>query len=70
MKSACVSTALQGLDFVTQEIFLKACEKTKLESEKAISAEDHTNMKKADISGQTKNTLKQIIQKQIDNEEN
>ncbi len=70
VKSACVSTALQGLDFVTQEIFLKACEKTKLESEKAISAEDHTNMKKADISGQTKNTLKQIIQKQIDNEEN
>lgn len=68
VKSACVSTALQKKDFVTQEIFLNACEKTKLESEKAITAEDHTNMKKADLSEETKNSLKQVLQNQIDRE--
>lgn len=68
VKSACVSTALQKSDFVTQEIFLKACEKTKLESEKAITADDHTNIQKTDVNDQTKNVLKQAIQKQIDQE--
>ncbi len=68
VKSACVSTALQKADLVTQETLLKACEKTKLESEKAITADDHTNTQKTDVSDQTKNALKQAIQKQIDQE--
>ena len=68
-RCGCLRTAaLQKTDFVTQEILLKACEKTKLESEKAITADDHTNIKKANVSDQTKNTLKEVIQKQIDQE--
>ena len=66
VKNACVSAALQGRDYVTQEIFLKACEKTKLESEKAVMADDHTTMKKTGLSEQAEHSLKKIIQKQID----
>ncbi len=66
VRNACVSAALQGYNYVTQEIFLKACEKTKLESEKAIMAGDHTNMKKTELSDQAKDSLKKAIQKQID----
>lgn len=66
VKNACVSIALQGLPQVTQETFLKACEKTKSESEKAVTAEDHTNAKGAQVSEGTKNAVKRALQKQID----
>lgn len=65
VKNACVSAALNGKDIVTQSDFMKACEKTKLESEKVIQANDHTNMK-ASLSKEQSDALKSVLQKKMD----
>ncbi len=43
VKDACVTVAIAGRDTVTQADLLKAGEKTKVEYEKVINAEDHTS---------------------------
>lgn len=65
VKDACVIAAIAGNDFVSQVDLLKAAEKTKIEYEKVMSAEDHTVAKKQ-LTDEQKNILKDAMQKKID----
>ena len=64
VKDACVTVVISGRDIVTQADIIKACEKTKTESERILKAEDHTATKNP--SEETKELLKKQIQKQLD----
>lgn len=66
VKDACVITAIAKEPYVSQANLMKAAEKTKVEYEKVMSAEDHTVAKKQ-LSEETKNVLKDAMQKQLDN---
>ncbi|MDE5763730.1 MAG: ATP-binding protein [Ruminococcus sp.] len=65
VKDACVITAISESEFVSQETLVKAAEKTKIEYEKVMSAEDHTVVKK-ELNEEQKNALKEALQKKID----
>lgn len=65
VKDACVIAAIAGADIVTMADLLKASEKTRIEYEKVIKAEDHT-VSKIKISDESKNILKETVQKKID----
>lgn len=66
VKDACVTTAISRRECVTQADLLKVAEKAKTEYEKVMKAEDHTNMKKSDISPTANNVLKKVIQEGIE----
>lgn len=63
VKDACVTVAMAGRDEVRQSDLLKAAEKTKIESEKVLKAEDHT---KAKLSTEQNTALKEAMQKKLD----
>lgn len=65
VKDACVTVAISGKDIVEQSDLLKAAEKTKIESEKVMKAEDHTKSVKQMTDEQQK-VLKEAMQKQLD----
>jgi ATP-dependent 26S proteasome regulatory subunit len=44
VKSACVSTAMQKRNVVTQNDFIGACNRTELEKEQILAANDHTQI--------------------------
>lgn len=64
VKDACVTVAMAGRDKVYQADLLKASEKTKIESEKVMKADDHT---KAKLSDEQNAALKDAMQKKLDN---
>ena len=66
VKSACIATALEKRDAVTQNDFIKACETTKEEAIKVSSANDHTISQKAPVSDSQKSALIEAVQKKID----
>lgn len=65
VKDACVVTAIAESEFVSQETLIKSAEKTKIEYEKVMSAEDHTVIKK-ELTDEQKDVLKEAMQKKID----
>ena len=65
VKDACVITAIAQEQYVSQANLLKAAEKTRIEYEKVMKAEDHT-VAKPQLSEETKNILKDAMQKKID----
>jgi len=65
VKDACVIAAIAGKNSVSQSDLLKASEKTKIEYEKVMRAEDHTVAKKQ-LTDEQKNILKDAMQKKID----
>ena len=65
VKDACVITAIAQEQYVSQASLLKAAEKTRIEYEKVMKAEDHT-VAKPQLSEETKNILKDAMQKKID----
>jgi len=69
VKDACVITAIAGNNYVSQNELLKAAEKTKIEYEKVMKAEDHTVAKKQ-LTDEQKNILKESMQKKIDESKN
>lgn len=66
VKSACIATALEQRDQVTQSDFIKACEFTKEETRKVTMADDHTESKAEHLDAKQKDTLKKIMQKKLD----
>lgn len=66
VKSACISTALEKRDYVTQNDLIKACNITEEETRKVISADDHTVSKKVELSDSQRDALKDVMQKKID----
>ena len=69
VKDACVTVAISGRNLVTQADLIKAAEKTRIEYEKVLKAEDHTTAKKTEdtsVSPVTNNVVKNILQENID----
>lgn len=64
VKDACVSAAIKGKNIVSQSDLIKASEKTKIESEKVLKAEDHT--KSAVLTPNQSEALKNAVQKKLD----
>ena len=65
VKDACVKSAREGNELVSQSDLIKACEKIKIESENVLNASDHTqsgNNGKKILSPELNNTLKNILQ--------
>ena len=67
VKDACVTVAIAGREKVSQEDLLKAAEKTKIESEKVLKADDHTQSK---LFEEKKEVLKNVMQKKLDENSN
>lgn len=66
VKNACVATALQKRELVTQNDFIKACDRVESETEKAVKAKDHTA-----INPEKQEALNKAFQKTLDkNKEN
>lgn len=65
VKDACVSVAISMRDLVTQADLIKAAEKTKIECEKVLQAEDHTVSQKK-LTGSQEDKLKRLVQSQLD----
>lgn len=63
VKDACVTVAIAGRSEVAQDDFIKAAEKTKIESEKVLKADDHTKSKLPDDKAEV---IKQAMQKKLD----
>lgn len=63
VKDACVTVAMAGRNEVCQSDLIKAADKTKIESEKVLKANDHT---KAQISDEQKKELTDALQKKLD----
>lgn len=70
VKNACIAVALQKHNLVTQNDFIKACEITKEESEKAVNAKDYTKFQTPVLDAKQKDDLKMILQKKIDSSNN
>lgn len=68
VKDACVTVAISGRSVVCQSDLIKASEKTKIESEKVIKAEDHT--KSVKMTDEQKKTITDVMQKKIDENTN
>lgn len=64
VKDACVTVAMSGRSTVCQSDLLKAADKTKIESDKVMKAEDHTRSVK--LSDEQQNALKDVMQKKLD----
>lgn len=69
VKYACVIAAIAGQETVTQANLIKAAEKTKVEYEKVLKAEDHTSSKPK-LSPEAAADVRQAMQKQIEQSEN
>ena len=69
VKDACVIAAIAGQETVTQANLIKAAEKTKVEYEKVLKAEDHTSSKPK-LSPEAAADVRQAMQKQIEQSEN
>lgn len=69
VKDACVIAAIAGQETVTQANLIKAAEKTKVEYEKVLKAEDHTSSKPK-LSPEATADVRQAMQKQIEQSEN
>lgn len=65
VKDACVTVAMAEREKVCQSDLLKAAEKTKIESEKVLKADDHTKSK---LSNEQSDAIKGALQKKIDSE--
>ncbi|MBQ9209253.1 MAG: hypothetical protein IJ149_06685 [Oscillospiraceae bacterium] len=65
VKDACVTAAISGRDIVSQSDLLKASEKTKVESEKVLKADDHT--KSIKLKSEQSEAIKKAINDKIDN---
>lgn len=63
VKDACVTVALSERNLVSQSDLLKAAEKTMVESEKVLKADDHTKSK---LSNEQSQTIKEVMQKKLD----
>lgn len=68
VKDACVTVAMSGRDEVCQSDLIKASEKTKIESDKVIKAEDHT--KSVKMTDEQKKTIADVMQKKLDENKN
>ena len=68
VKDACVTAAISKKDCVNQSDLLKAAEKTKIESEKVLKAEDHT--KSVSLTDVQKKEIKEAMQKKIESTKN
>lgn len=66
VKDACVIAAIAQKDIVSQADLIKAADKTKVEYDKVMKAEDHTETRPK-ISAELKNELIDKMQKKIDN---
>lgn len=64
VKDACVVAAIAGQSFVTQANLIKAAEKTKVEYEKVLKAEDHTSTKPK-LSPEAAADVQNYMQKKI-----
>ena len=65
VKDACVITAMNGWERVSQDTLVKAAEKVQIESAKVLQAEDHTVSK---ITGPTKaqrEAIQEALQKKL-----
>ncbi|MCD8222966.1 MAG: AAA family ATPase [Clostridiales bacterium] len=65
VKSACISVALDQRDTVTQEDLITACDITKEETLRVISANDHTDSKVAPMKVEQKDILMEAMQKKL-----
>ena len=65
VKDACVTVALRGGILVTQKDLMKAAEKTKIEYDKVIKADDHTAFHK--ITPSEKSALGEAIKDSVSN---
>ena len=66
VKRACVSTALDQRDEVTQDDLIAACDTTKEETLRVTSANDHTASKAAPLKAEQKDILQEAMQKKIE----
>ena len=65
IKDACVRAAINGADCVTQDDFIYACEKTLKEKEKVLASQDHTAIKKIDLTPSQQSAIKDALQEKI-----
>ncbi len=65
VKDACVTVAIAGRDMVTQADLIKSAEKTKVESEKVLKADDHT--KSIKLNDEQADAVKKAINDKLDN---
>ncbi len=63
VKDACVTVAMANRAEVCQADLMKAAEKTRIESEKVLKADDHS---KAKLSPEQSNAIKDAMQKKLD----
>lgn len=66
VKTACISTALDQRDEVTQDDFLTACDITREETLRVTAANDHTVSKGAPLKAEQKDALMDAMQKKIE----
>lgn len=66
VKSACIAAALNNRDEVAQADFIKACDITREETLKVISANDHTASRVVPLKAEQKDILIDAMQKKIE----
>lgn len=66
VKSACIATALDDRNEVTQADLIKACDITQEETLKVISADDHTVSRAASLTPAQKDVLLNAMQRKIE----
>lgn len=66
VKNACIAVALDNRDEVTQVDLIKACDITKEETFKVMSASDHTVSKTVPLKAEKKAAVMETIQKKIE----
>ena len=67
IKDACVNAAMKNQDFVTQDNFVYACNKTLNEKNRVLASQDHTKSEKTEDIDSKKSIIKDILQKKLDN---
>lgn len=65
VKSACIAAALDKRDEVTQADLVKACDITREETLKVISANDHTASRASSLKAEQKDALIDVMQQKI-----
>lgn len=66
VKDACIATALDNRDVVTQADLIKACDITKEETLKVTKANDHTVSRAAPLKAEQKDILIDAMQQKVD----
>lgn len=66
VKSACIATALDNRDEVTQADLIRACDLTKEETLKVISANDHTASRPIPLKSEQRDVLIDVMQRKIE----